>query len=90
MIATRREGPLPVNRADSAGHRARGSRDALGRVPEHRVVSDGMLVVESNNEGVPFVLANPAAPISQDLHRVAAELLSSSGIQRPAAAAGRR
>ena len=34
-----------------------------------------MLVVESNNEGVPFVLANPAAPISQDLHRVAAELL---------------
>jgi len=23
-------------------------------------VSDGMLVVQSNNEGVPFVLANPA------------------------------
>ena len=48
-----------------------------------------MLVVQSNNEGVPFVLANPAAPISQDLNRVAAELLAANGIVR-AAAAGRR
>ena len=80
-----------VNRADSQGGiEPEDLERALGRVPEHRVVSDGMLVVESNNEGVPFVLANPAAQISQDLHRVAAELLSSSGIQRPAAAAGRR
>jgi uncharacterized protein (DUF2336 family) len=45
-----------------------------------------MLVVQSNNEGVPFVLANPAAPISRDLHRVAAELLAAGGIVRPAAA----
>ena len=30
-------------------------------------MSDGRLVVQSNNEGVPFVLANPDAPISQDL-----------------------
>ena len=62
---------------------------ALGRVPEHRVVSDGMLVVTSNNEGVPFVLANPSAPISQDLQRIAGELLAASGVQRPVAA-GRR
>ena len=53
------------------------------------MVSDGLLVVQSNNEGVPFVLANPAAPISQDLHRVAAELLAATGVARPAAA-GRR
>jgi pilus assembly protein CpaE len=80
-----------VNRADSQGGiEPEDLERALGRVPEHRVVSDGMLVVESNNEGVPFVLANPAAQISLDLHRVAAELLNSSGIQRPAAAAGRR
>ena len=80
-----------VNRADSQGGiEPEDLERALGRVPEHRVVSDGMLVVESNNEGVPFVLANPDAPISQDLHRVAAELLGASGIQRPAAAAGRR
>ena len=80
-----------VNRADSAGGIDAGDLErALGRVPEHRVVSDGMLVVQSNNEGVPFVLANPAAPISQDLHRVAGELLAAGGIARPAVAAGRR
>ena len=79
-----------VNRADSPGGISPADLErALGRVPEHRVVSDGLLVVQSNNEGVPFVLANPAAPISQDLHRVAAELLAAGGIGRPAAA-GRR
>jgi len=80
-----------VNRADSPGGIDPGDLErALGRVPEHRVVSDGMLVVQSNNEGVPFVLANPAAPISQDLHRVAGELLAAGGIARPAVAVGRR
>src|SRR6185436_19905540 len=79
-----------INRADSPGGIEPVDLErALGRVPEHRVVSDGMLVVQSNNEGVPFVLANPAAPISQDLHRVAGELLAASGIPRPVAA-GRR
>jgi MinD-like ATPase involved in chromosome partitioning or flagellar assembly len=48
-----------------------------------------MLVIQSNNEGVPFVLANPAAQISQDMSRIASELLSAHGIMRPAAA-GRR
>ena len=79
-----------INRADSPGGIDPSALErALGRVPEHRVVSDGLLVVQSNNEGVPFVLANPVAPISQDLHRVASELLAASGIARPAAA-GRR
>ena len=79
-----------VNRSDSPGGIDPSDLErAIGRVPEHRVVSDGKLVVQSNNEGVPFVLANPAAPISQDLHRIAAELLAARGIVRPAAA-GRR
>jgi pilus assembly protein CpaE len=76
-----------VNRADSAGGIEPGDlQRALGRVPEHRVVSDGQLVVRSNNEGVPFVLANPAAPISQDIVRVATEIL---GAARVPVAAGR-
>ena len=80
-----------VNRADSTGGIDPGDLErAIGRVPEHRVVSDGMLVVQSNNEGVPFVLANPAAPISLDMNRVAGELLAAGGIVRSAAAAGRR
>jgi pilus assembly protein CpaE len=77
-----------VNRADSPGgiepedlHRA------LGRVPEHRVLSDGQLIVRCNNEGVPFILANPAAPVSQDVVRVATELLGAGHV---ALAAGRR
>ena len=59
---------------------------ALGRVPEHKVVSDGRLVVQSNNEGVPFVLASPTAAISQDIIRTANELLNAG---RMAAFAGR-
>jgi pilus assembly protein CpaE len=66
-----------VNRADSPGgiHPDDLAR-ALGRVPEHTVVSDGRLVVQCNNEGVPFVIASPDAPISRDVRRVASEVMS--------------
>ena len=76
-----------INRADSSGGIDPGDlHRALGRVPEHQVVSDGRLVIHSNNEGVPFVLANPVAQVSQDLAKVAAEIL---GAGRIAALAGR-
>jgi pilus assembly protein CpaE len=75
-----------VNRADSTGGIDPGDLErAIGRVPEHRVVSDGMLVVQSNNEGVPFVLANPVAQISQDITRVAGDLLAVHGLLQPVA-----
>jgi pilus assembly protein CpaE len=73
-----------VNRADSTG-----GFDpdvlvrALGRTPEHTISSGGALVVHANNEGIPFVLADPSAQISRDLVRTATELL---GRQAPAAA----
>jgi pilus assembly protein CpaE len=76
-----------VNRADSSGGINPADLErALGRVPEHRVVSDGRLVVQSNNEGVPFVLASPTAAISQDINRTATEILNAG---RMAAFAGR-
>jgi pilus assembly protein CpaE len=76
-----------INRADSPGGIEPSDLErALGRVPEHRVVSDGRLVVQSNNEGVPFVLANPEAAISRDIARVASELLN---VGRAPAAVGR-
>jgi pilus assembly protein CpaE len=76
-----------VNRADSSGGIDPADLErAIGRVPEHRVVSDGILVVQSNNEGVPFVLANPAAQISQDVGRVAGDLLAVHGLGVPVAA----
>src|SRR6478736_9235787 len=68
-----------VNRADSPGGiEPDDLQQALGRVPEHRVVSEGMLVVRSNNEGVPFILANPGAPVSQDIARIASALMSTT------------
>jgi pilus assembly protein CpaE len=75
-----------VNRADSTGgYDTQVLANALGRVPEHSVSSGGALVVRTNNEGIPFVLADPAAQISQDIFRTAAELIG-----RPVAAAARR
>jgi pilus assembly protein CpaE len=66
-----------VNRADwPAGINPDDLARALGRVPEHSIVSDGKLVVQSNNEGVPFVLASPGAPISQDVVRLASEVMA--------------
>jgi pilus assembly protein CpaE len=65
-----------LNRADSAGGLTIDDvRRTLGRQPDHSVVSDGMLVIQSNNEGVPFVLANPAAAISLDMSRMVGTLL---------------
>jgi pilus assembly protein CpaE len=64
-----------VNRADSPGGMSPDElRRSLGRAPEYSVISDGLLVVQSNNEGVPFVLANPNAPVSLDVARIAAAI----------------
>jgi pilus assembly protein CpaE len=76
-----------VNRADSTGGIDPAVlSQALGRQPEHHVSSGGALVVRANNEGIPFVLADPSAQISQDVIRTAAELVGS----RAPAAAGRK
>ena len=77
-----------VNRADSAGGIAPDDLTrALGRAPDHAIVSDGKLVMKSNNEGVPFVLASPDAQISRDVATVASALLEAPA---PAPAAARR
>ncbi len=65
-----------VNRADSTGGiDPQVLQRALGRVPEHRVGSGGALVVNANNEGIPFVLADPAATISQEVMRAASAIV---------------
>jgi pilus assembly protein CpaE len=70
-----------VNRADSAGGMSPDElARALGRIPEHTVVSDGRLVVQANNDGVPFVLAEPDAAISRDLARTATELMGAPAL----------
>lgn len=75
-----------VNRADSSGGIAiEDLARALGRVPEHTIVSDGKLVVQCNNDGLPFVLVNPDAPISRDIEKIAAEVAGAAPV-----GAGRR
>ncbi|MGA3056849.1 MAG: AAA family ATPase [Candidatus Limnocylindrales bacterium] len=64
-----------VNRADSTGGLGRDElARALGRKPDFEVVSDGRLVVEANNEGMPFVVASPDAAVSRDVRRAAAAI----------------
>ena len=65
-----------INRSDSTGgFDPEVLTKALGRVPEHSVTSGGQLVVRTNNEGIPFVLADPSAQISLDIMRTATELI---------------
>ena len=39
--------------------------EQLGRIPDFTLPSDGRLVVDANNQGVPFVLVEPRAPVSR-------------------------
>jgi len=66
-----------LNRADSSGGMPEEELAAkMGRSPEHRLVSDGRLVVKSNNDGLPFVIAEPDARISKDITQIAQALLA--------------
>jgi pilus assembly protein CpaE len=61
-----------LNRSDSTGGFSKADvEEALNRRIDHEVVSDGKLVIAANNEGVPFVLANPEAPVSQGVKAMA-------------------
>jgi pilus assembly protein CpaE len=64
-----------VNRADSSGGLGREELSrALGRRPDFEVPSDGRLVVQANNEGMPFVVASPDSAISLEMKRAAAAI----------------
>ena len=64
-----------LNRSDSTGGFSKADvEEALNRKIDHEVVSDGKLVIAANNEGVPFVLATPDAPVSQGVRAMAASI----------------
>jgi pilus assembly protein CpaE len=80
-----------LNRADSAGGMdVRELTAQIGRPPDFEVVSDGRLVVEANNQGIPFVLADPSARVSQDLANMAKALTAPVAATPALQAAGRR
>lgn len=77
-----------LNRSDATGGIDPAELVAqIGRVPDFSIVSDGRLVVDANNQGVPFVLAEPGAQISQDVLRIATALTTRAPAE-PRAAAG--
>ena len=75
---------LVLNRADSAlGIRVADVEHSIGRKVDHTIVSDGRSVVYALNRGVPFVLSNREAQVSQDVVQLAAAI---TGGERRAAA----
>ncbi len=63
---------LVLNRADSTlGIRVADVESSIGRKIEHTIVSDGRSVVYALNRGIPFVISNREAQVSQDILRLA-------------------
>jgi pilus assembly protein CpaE len=67
---------LILNRADSTlGIRVSDVEHSIGRKVDHTIVSDGRSVVYALNRGVPFVLSNREAQVSQDVLRLATAIV---------------
>jgi len=63
---------LVLNRSDSAlGIRPADVEQSIGRKIDYSIVSDGRSVVYALNRGVPFVIGNREAQVSQDIVRIA-------------------
>jgi pilus assembly protein CpaE len=67
---------LLLNRADSGyGIRQQDVESSIGRKISHSVVSDGRTVVYALNRGVPFVVSARQTRVSEDVVRVARDVL---------------
>ena len=78
---------LVLNRADSTlGIRVADVESSIGRKIEHTIVSDGRSVVYALNRGIPFVISNREAQVSQDILRLATSVAG----EQQAVAAGDR
>jgi pilus assembly protein CpaE len=76
-----------LNRADASGGFDKADvEQALGSRIDFEVVSDGRLVLASNNEGVAFVAASPETPIAQGVRRIADSLSAHLRERSPALA----
>jgi pilus assembly protein CpaE len=76
-----------LNRSDaSGGFNKADVEQALGSRIDFEVVSDGHLVLASNNEGTAFVTSSPGAPIAQGVQRIAESLASHLRDRSPALA----
>jgi pilus assembly protein CpaE len=81
---------LVLNRADSAlGIRVADVQNSIGRKIDETIVSDGRSVVYALNRGVPFVLSNREAQVSQDILRLARSIVTEEEFAVAAAGPGR-
>jgi pilus assembly protein CpaE len=78
---------LLVNRAGAPGMKPEQMSAELGRLPDIAIADDQQLVKSTTAEGVPFVLAQPKAMVSQQMLAVVQRLTQQSG-PTPAGAAG--
>ena len=78
-----------LNRADASGGFDKADvEQALGNKIDFEVVSDGRLVLSSNNEGVAFVASSPDSPIAEGVRRIADSLAAHQRERSPALARG--
>ena len=76
-----------ANRADSRGGMSRDDLVRLiGRPPDFEVVSDGIVVLDANNRGEPFITLSPKAKVSGDVVAIARALARSMAEEHRAAA----
>jgi pilus assembly protein CpaE len=78
---------LVLNRADSTlGIRVADVEHSIGRKIDHTIVSDGRSVVFAMNRGVPFVISNREAQVSQDVYKLASAILEAEAVPSSAPA----
>jgi pilus assembly protein CpaE len=76
-----------LNRADASGGFDKSDvEQALGSKIDFEVVSDGRLVLSSNNEGIAFVSSSPDSPIAAGVRRIAESLAAHQRERSPALA----
>jgi pilus assembly protein CpaE len=74
---------LVLNRADgNLGIRVADVEHSIGRKVDHTIVSDGRSVVYALNRGIPFVLTNREAQVSQDVLNLA-RAVSGEQVEQP-------
>jgi pilus assembly protein CpaE len=76
-----------LNRSDASGGFDKADvEQALGSPIDFEVVSDGRLVLASNNEGIAFVSSSPDSPIAQGVRGIADSLAAHLRERSPALA----
>ncbi len=76
-----------LNRSDASGGFDKADVEgAIGSRIDYEVVSDGRLVLASNNEGSAFVTSSPESPIAQGVRRIADSLTAHLAERAPALA----